>query len=85
MMKIAGIGYCLRKLTLHGDNVLPTGDHPCHLEGCFDGLGTRVPQEERIKRRVRHNWEEFLDEAQVRPVECDATLKESRSEFICNK
>ena len=60
--------------TLHGDDVLLSGEDSSHLNGGLDGLGTRVPEEERVQGLIRHHREEFLDELQVRRCEAYAAL-----------
>ena len=60
--------------TLHGDDVLLSGEDSSHLDGGLNGLRTLVPEEERVQGLVRHLREEFLDELQVRRCESYATL-----------
>lgn len=40
---------------LHSDNILLSRGHSRRLYGSFNGLGTRVPEEERVERGIRHN------------------------------
>ena len=59
---------------LHVNDVLVTNDHPGHLDRRLDGLGTRVPEKERVERAVGHQRQETLDERKVGHREADAAL-----------
>ena len=60
--------------SLHDDDVLFPGGMPGQLDGGFDGLGSRVPEEEGVERGVRHQWEQGFDELEVRFLEGDVDL-----------
>ncbi len=60
---------------LHSDDVLPAGDRASQLDRSLDGLRAGVPEEERVKRRVRHHREQPLNELEVWLVETDAALR----------
>jgi hypothetical protein len=45
-----------------------------HLDCGLHCFGPRVPEEERVKRGVRHNWEQTFNKSQVRLVQSDAAL-----------
>ena len=59
---------------LHRDDVLLASDHPGHLNGALDRLRSRVPEEERVERRVGHHRNKLLDESQVGLVVGNAAL-----------
>ena len=63
--------------TLHADDILAAGECPRHFDARFDGLGARVPEEERVQRRVRHHGQQPFDELEVRLVKRDAALKDT--------
>lgn len=62
-------------LTLHGNDILSPSKLTRHLERGLDGLGPRVPEEERVERWVRHEREQLLDETKVWLVEGNAALQ----------
>ena len=51
--------------SLHDNDIVPLCVGTGNLDGSLDGLGTRVPEEERFKRRVRHHRQQLLDELDV--------------------
>lgn len=57
--------------TLERDQVGPSSRLPRQLHSGLDGLGTRVPEEEGIERRVGHSWDQPINELEVWGVECD--------------
>jgi hypothetical protein len=50
---------------LHRDDVLLACDATHHLERSLDRLRARTQEEERVKRRVRHDGKQTLYEAQI--------------------
>ena len=61
--------------TLEGDDVVTTRNLPGDFDRCFDSLRPRVPEEERVERRMRHNGEQTFDESEIWLVERDAALR----------
>ena len=59
---------------LHRDDVLLASDHPGHLNSALDRLRSRIPEEERVQRRVGHHRDKLLDELQVGLVVGNAAL-----------
>lgn len=59
---------------LHRDDVLLVCDPAHHFERGLDRLRARIYEEERIKRRVRHDGKQAFYEAQVRRVVRNAAL-----------
>ena len=60
--------------SLHRDDVLLASDHPGHLNGALDRLRSRIPEEERVQRRVGHHRDKLLNELQVGLVVGNAAL-----------
>jgi hypothetical protein len=50
------------RITLHGNNIRPTGEYSCHLQSTFDTLRPRIPEEEGIQRWVRHQRKKLLNQ-----------------------
>lgn len=61
--------------TLESDQVGPSRRLPRELHRSFNSLGSRVPEEERVERRVGHGGQESIDELKVRGVESDRALQ----------
>lgn len=59
---------------LHDDDILLLGCVAGELDGCFDGFGARVPEEERVEGFVWHEWEEGVDEVEIGLLEGDVDL-----------
>ena len=59
---------------LHRDDVLLARDATSHLERGLDRFRTRSCEEERVERRMRHDEEQTVNEAQIRLVVRDTTL-----------
>ena len=59
---------------LHVDDVLSARDRARHLDRCLDRLRARVPEEERVQRRVGHHRDKLLDALQVGLVVGNAAL-----------
>ena len=51
--------------TLHDDDVVSLGISPRNFDGGFDSLRPRVPEEERLERRVRHHRQQLLHKLDV--------------------
>lgn len=51
---------------LHHNDVIAASLGPGDLDSCLDRLAARVPEEERVERRVGHHGEERLDELHIR-------------------
>lgn len=60
---------------LEDNQVLPASCLPGELDGSLNCLGTRVPEEELVKRGVGHNREELLDKLKIGLMESDGALK----------
>ena len=58
----------------HDDDVVSLGLGPGDLDRSLDGLGPRVPEEERVEGRVRHHGQQRLDELDVRLRQGDGAL-----------
>lgn len=61
--------------TLEYNQVLPAGCLPGELDGSLNSLGTRVPEEELVKRGVGHNREKLLDKLKIGLMESDGALE----------
>lgn len=60
---------------LEDNHVLLAGSLPGELDGGLNSLGTRVPEEELVKRGVGHNREKLLNEFKIGLVESDGALE----------
>jgi hypothetical protein len=60
--------------TLHRDDILLASDTAHHLERSLNSFGARIYEEERVERRVWHDWKQTFYKAQIRLMVCDATL-----------
>lgn len=60
---------------LEDNHVLFAGSLPGELDGSLNSLGTRVPEEELVKRGVGHNREKLLNEFKIGLVESDGALE----------
>ena len=60
---------------LEADDVLPSRRLSRNLNSRLDGLGTRVPEEERVEGFVRHDGEKTLNQLEIRRVEGDGALE----------
>lgn len=63
---------------MHDDDILLLREDPGNLNRSLDGLGSGVPEEERVERFVRHEGKELLDKPQIRAMIRDATLEAER-------
>ena len=61
--------------TLHSNDILAARRSPDELRSRLDCLGARVPKEERIERRIGHDWRERLDELEPLVMERNAALE----------
>jgi hypothetical protein len=59
---------------LNNDDVLFSGSLASELDGGFDSLGARVPEEEGIERWVWHDWQEAFNKVEVALVKGDVGL-----------
>jgi hypothetical protein len=59
---------------LHDNDVLLLGGRTRELDGRLDRLGARVPEEERVERRVWQDGEQVLDELDLRRRESNVDL-----------
>ena len=61
--------------SLESNQVGPSSSLPGELHSSLNSLGTRVPEKERIERRVGHDGEESIDELEVWCVESERALE----------
>jgi len=59
---------------LHTNDILPLRQLSGHFDCGFHSFGSRIPEEERVKRRVRHDWEKAFNKSEVWLVQSDAAL-----------
>lgn len=60
--------------SLHDDDVLLLGGMAGEFDGCFDGLGARVPEEERVEGFVGHQRNHGVDEVELGLLKGDIDL-----------